>query len=181
VAFLGVVEFIFQRSLAHHLLSIFEVKPNKFMTQVLLAKDGKNNTIPVNIAQQMTQAFRKSQNTEKGTYTEAAWFPAAQISLLAKKMTDLGGDGIRIYFGRYTNDIIDQINKLEYGDKIPSTYADMNTVLLVVTKLIDGKARTDYFIDKDVTCNVGYEQPTDPENRSALCPQQCDDDSILML
>ncbi|MBB6236756.1 hypothetical protein HDC90_001368 [Pedobacter sp. AK013] len=151
------------------------------MTQILLTKDGKNNTIPVSIAQQMTQAFRKSQDTERGTYTEAAWFPAAQISSLTKKIIDLGGDGIRIYFGRYTSEIIDQINKLEYGDKIPLTYTDMNTVLLVVTKLIDGKPRTDYFIDKDVACNGDVEQPTDPENRSALCPQQCDDDSILML
>ena len=150
------------------------------MTQVLLTKDGKNNTIPVNIAQQMTQAFRKSQNTDKGTYTEAAWFPAAQISSLTKKMIDLGGDGIRIYFGRYTSEIIDQINKLEYGDKIPSTYAEMNTLLLVVTKLINGKPCTDYFIDKDVTCIVGEEQPTDPENRASLCPQKCDEDSILM-
>ncbi|KQM75012.1 hypothetical protein ASE74_03285 [Pedobacter sp. Leaf216] len=151
------------------------------MTQVPLMKDGKNNTIPVNIAQQMTEAFRKSQNTEKGTYTKAAWFPAAQISSLTKKMIDFGGDGIRIYFGRYTSEIIDQINKLEYGDQIPYTYADMNTVLLVVTKLIDGKPCTDYFIDKDVACNVEDAQPTDPENRALLCPQQCDDTSKLML
>ncbi|TCD17493.1 hypothetical protein EZ456_23045 [Pedobacter psychrodurus] len=151
------------------------------MTKVLLTKDGKNNTVPVSIAQQMTQAFRKSQNTEKGTYTEAAWFPAAQISSLTKKMVELGGDGIRIYFGRYTSDIIDQINKLDYGDKIPSTYAEMNTLLLVVTKLIDGKPRTDYFVDKAYGCGDGEEQPTDPENRSSLCPQQCDDNSILML
>ncbi len=176
-----VTEFIFHLSLAHHLLSIFGLKPNNFMTQAFLTKDGKNNTIPVNIAQQMTEAFRKSQDTDKGTYTEAAWFPAAQMSSLIKKMIDLGGDGIRIYFGRYTSEIIDQINKLEYGDKIPSTYLDMNTLLLVVTKLIDGKPRTDYFIDTDEAYNVGGPQPTDPENRSALCPQQCDDTSKLML
>ncbi|NII84748.1 hypothetical protein H9N25_22045 [Pedobacter riviphilus] len=149
------------------------------MTQVLLTQDGKNNTIPVSIAQQMTAAFRKSQNTERGTYTEAAWFPAAQISSLTKKIIDLGGDGIRIYFGRYTSEIIDQINKLEYGDKIPLTYTEMNTVLLVVTKLIDGKPCTDYFIDKDYGDPIS--QPTDPENRADLCPQLCDDNSKLML
>lgn len=150
------------------------------MTQDFLTNEGKNNTIPVSIASQMTAAFRKSQNAEKGTFTEAAWFPAEQITALAKKMTELGGDGIRIYFGRYTDDIINQINKLDYGDKIPPTYSEMNTLLLVVTKTIDGKPCTDYFIvDKD------YGDPippiTDPENRAELCPQLCDENSKLML
>jgi len=149
------------------------------MTQDFSTKEGRNNTIPVSIASQMTAAFRKSQNAEKGTFTEAAWFPAEQISTLAKKMTELGGDGIRIYFGRYTDDIIDQINKLDYGEKIPSTYSEMNTLLLVVTKIIDGKPCTDYFIDKDYCDPIP--QPTDPENRADLCPQLCDDNSKLML
>jgi hypothetical protein len=149
------------------------------MTQDFLTKEGKNNTIPVSIASQMTAAFRKSQNTEKGTFTEAAWFPAEQITTLTKKMAELGGDGIRIYFGRYNDDIINQINKLDYGDKIPPTYSEMNTLLLVVTKTIDGKPHTDYFIDKDYGGPIP--QPTDPENRSDLCPQACDDDSKLML
>lgn len=149
------------------------------MTLDFLTKESKNNTIPVSIASQMTAAFRESQNAKKGTFTEAAWFPAEQITTLAKKMTELGGDGIRIYFGRYTNDIVDQINKLDYGVKIPSTYSEMNTLLLVVTKTIDGKPCTDYFIDKDYCGTVP--QPTDPENRADLCPQLCDDDSKLML
>ncbi|WP_316824186.1 hypothetical protein [Pedobacter miscanthi] len=164
------------------------------MTQDL-AKEATNNSIPVSIASQMTAAFRKSQNAEKGTYTEAAWFPADQIISLTKNMTTLGGDGIRIYFGRYTDDIINQINKLGYGDKIPSTYAEMDTLLLVITKLVDGKPRTDYFVDKGYSHGHGHDhgnghgnghgyggsEPTDPENRAQLCPQVCDDDSRLML
>ncbi|MFD2582868.1 hypothetical protein ACFSR6_10230 [Pedobacter vanadiisoli] len=150
----------------------------------MLEKDSKNsttNTVPVGIASQMTAAFRKSQNAEKGTFTEAAWFPAEQIISLTKKLAEFEGDGIRIYFGRYTDDIINQINSLEYGDKIPPTYAEMNTLLLVVTKIIDGKPRVDYFIDKSDICEGDIPSPTDPENRSALCPQVCDDDSQLML
>jgi len=149
----------------------------------MFEKDAKNsttNTIPVGIASQMTAAFRKSQNAEKGTFTEAAWFPAEQITSLTKKLEKFGGDGIRIYFGRYTDDIIDQINKLEYGDKIPATYTEMNTLLLVVTKIIDGKPRVDYFIDNDDICGGPVPAPTDPYNRSSLCPQVCDDKSPLM-
>ncbi|MBE5319719.1 hypothetical protein IM793_11160 [Pedobacter sp. MR2016-19] len=150
----------------------------------MLEKDPSNNTtntIPISIASQMTAVFRKNQNAEKGTFTEAAWFPAEQITSLTKKMTEFGGDGIRIYFGQYTDDIINQINKLGYGDKIPSTYAGMNTLLLVVTKIIDGKPRTDYFINKATEYGDPISQPTDPDNRAQLCPQVCDDESRLML
>jgi len=147
-------------------------------------KDGTDNTVPVEIAKQMTEAFRKSQNAESGTYTKAAWFPAAQMTSLVKKMAELDGDGIRIYFGRYTSDIISQINKLEYGDKIPDSYVDMNTVLLVITKMVDGKPATDYFVEKGYThkhhggklCDT---PPTDPENRGELCPTFCDEKSPL--
>jgi len=149
-----------------------------------VSKDGTDNTVPVEIAKQMTEAFRKSQNAENGTYTKAAWYPAAQMTSLINKMAELDGDGIRIYFGRYTSDIISQINKLEYGDKIPDSYVDMNTVLLVITKNIDGKAGTDYFVEKGYAykshdgklCDT---PPTDPENRATICPPTCDERSPL--
>jgi len=142
-------------------------------------KDGTDNTVPVDIAQQMTEAFRKSQEAESGTYTNSTWFPAGQITSLAKKMTEFGGDGIRIYFGRYTPDIISQINKLEYGDKIPDSYADRNTVLLVITKMVDGKLRTDYFVEKGYGDNLCGPVPTDPENRGTICPPECDGSGAL--
>ena len=152
-------------------------------------KDGKDNTIPVDIAKKMTAAFRESQKADKGTFTEAAWFPALQIKQLTEKLSKFEGDGVRVYFGRYTQDIIDSINKLEYGDKVPDRYVDMNTLLFVVTKVIDGKPRTDYFTDKvshghhykDGRKNLGITpEATDPENRAELCPAMCDDDSELM-
>jgi len=156
-------------------------------------KDGADNTIPVDIAKKMTAAYRASQKADKGTYTEAAWFPAKQITQLAEKVAKFDGDGVRIYFGRYTREIIDAINKLEYGDKIPDSYLEMNTLLLVVTKVINGKAKTDYFVDKVghghghrhtvKSVKPGYGDaplPTDPDNRSDLCPQMCDDGSELM-
>ncbi|WP_421945230.1 hypothetical protein [Pedobacter sp.] len=154
------------------------------MTKIPLAKDGTNNTIPVSIAKKMTAAFRESQKADAGTFTEAAWFPAEQIKKLAEKVAKFEGDGVRIYFARYTQEIIDSINKLEYGDKIPDKYIDMNTVLLVVTKVVDGKPKTDYFIDNDVEqepiCDDEDPNPTDPENRANLCPTECDEKSELM-
>ncbi|MDN3587475.1 hypothetical protein QWY86_12390 [Pedobacter aquatilis] len=154
------------------------------MTKIQLEKDGLNNTIPVSIAKKMTAAFRESQKADEGTFTEAAWLPAVQIKKLAEKVAEFEGDGARIYFARYTKEIIDSINKLQYGDKVPDTYCDMNTILIVVTKVIDGKPRTDYFIDKSVEqepiCDDGGPNPTDPENRLDLCPSVCDDGSELM-
>ncbi|KQS41393.1 hypothetical protein [Pedobacter sp. Leaf194] len=158
-------------------------------------RDGVNNTIPVDIAKKMTAAFRESQQGDKGSFTEAAWFPAKQIAQLAEKVAKFDGDGVRIYFGRYTREIIESINKLEYGDKVPDSYAEMNTLLFVVTKVIDGKARTDYFAEKvghghgnghkialiSAKPRYGSEPiPTDPGNRADLCPAMCDDGSELM-
>ncbi|RNL50281.1 hypothetical protein D7004_18945 [Pedobacter jejuensis] len=150
--------------------------------------ESADNTIPVDIAKKMTAAFRASEKSDSTKYTKAAWFPASQITSLAEKVAKFGGDGVRIYFGRYTQDIIDCINKLGYGDEIPSSYAEMNTLLFVVTKDIDGKPRTDYFIDKlsddshfAITKKVGdAPSSTDPDNRAKLCPDECDDGSELM-
>ena len=160
------------------------------MREKSLTKDGADNTIPLDIAKKMTAAFRESQITDKGTYTEAAWFPSGQIAQLAEKVKSFGGDGVRVYFGRYTQEIIDAINKLDYGDKIPANYVDMNTVLFVVTKVINGIPKTDYFTDKIGHGNGHHHEgnhpvcdpplPTDPDNRSDLCPTACDRNSPLM-
>ncbi|WP_231458927.1 MULTISPECIES: hypothetical protein [unclassified Pedobacter] len=154
------------------------------MIKTSLTKDGTNNSVPVDIAKKMTAAFRESQKADKGTYTEAAWLPAEQIKKIAEKLAEFEGDGVRIYFARYTQDIIDSINKLSYGDKIPDKYCNMNTILLVVTKVVDGKPKTDYFLDKTIEqkpiCDEADPNPTDPENRGVLCPTECDDDSALM-
>ncbi|GGI27695.1 hypothetical protein [Pedobacter mendelii] len=159
------------------------------MIRNLLKGDGIDNTIPIDIAKKMTAAFRESQKADKGSYTEAAWFPTKQITQLAEKVNKLGGDGVRVYFARYTQEIIDAINKLDYGDKIPDNYVEMNTILFVVTKVINGVPKTDYFTD-----NVGHGHhhkkgkhpicdpplPTDPDNRGSLCPTMCDNESDLM-
>lgn len=159
------------------------------MTEKFLTKDGTDNTIPLDIAKKMTAAFRESQITDKGSYTEAAWFPARQIAQLAEKVKSFGGDGVRVYFARYTQEIIDAINKLDYGDKIPANYVDMNTILFVVTKVINGVPKTDYFTDKldhghphkegeHPVCDPPLQ--TDPDNRGSLCPDVCDRKSPLM-
>ncbi|MCZ4223698.1 hypothetical protein [Pedobacter rhodius] len=160
------------------------------MTENPLKRDGTDNTIPLDIAKKMTAAFRESQTTDKGTYTKAAWFPAKQITQLAEKVKSFDGDGVRVYFGRYTQEIIDAINKLDYGDKIPDSYVNMDTIMFVVTKIINGVPKTDYFTDK---VGHGHEHrhghhhpicdpplPTDPDNRSELCPTICDENSPLM-
>lgn len=163
------------------------------------ANEGTDNTIPVDIAKKMTAAYRESQRDNAGTFTKAAWFPAKQIAQLAEKVAKFDGDGVRVYFGRYTQEIIDAINKLGYGDQIPDSYVEMNTLLFVVTKVIDGKPKTDYFTDK-VGHGHGHDHghghghhhkvadkklgdaplPTDPVNRGDLCPPDCDTYSELM-
>jgi len=146
-------------------------------------KDGTANTIPVNIAQQMTQAYRDNQKKLGETdFTEAAWYPATQILQLAKKLTACKADGLRIYFARYTEEIINQINKLPYGDVVSENYKDMDTLLLVITKIVNGVPRTDYFTDKQLTKHYGGvgADPYDPENRADLCPDQCNTKSPLM-
>lgn len=159
------------------------------MIEKPLKGDSIDNTIPLDIAKKMTAAFRESQNTDKGTYTEAAWFPTNQITQLAEKVKKFDGDGVRVYFARYTQEIIESINKLDYGDKIPDSYVDMNTILFVVTKVINGVPKTDYFADKvgdghhhkkgkHPICDPPL--PTDPDNRGDLCPTFCDYDSDLM-
>lgn len=154
------------------------------MIKIPFEKDGRNNSVPLDIAKKMTAAFRESQKADTENYTKAAWLPAAQIQKLTEKIAKFDGDGVRIYFSRYTQEIIDSINKLEYGDKISDKYCDMNTILLVVTKVVDGKPKTDYFIDKgielDPLCDDGDPNPTDPENRTDLCPEVCDGGSPLM-
>ena len=147
-------------------------------------KDGTANTIPVSIAKQMTLAFRENQQKLGLTdFTEAAWYPATQIQQLAKKLTSCKADGLRIYFARYTKEIINQINQLPYGDAISESYTDQDTLLLVITKVVNGVPRTDYFTDKQLTRGHGGgvgADPYDPENRGDLCPNDCDGKSPLM-
>lgn len=108
-------------------------------------KEEGSNPVTLEIAEQMKAAYKSNQIGPKGSYTEHVWFPANQILKMAQNIIEHGGDGLRIHFGRYNEEIIDQINALPYGKKIPENYKDMNTLILAVTKNIDGIAKSDYF------------------------------------
>lgn len=114
-------------------------------------------------AQQMVSAFKKAERGKPG-YTRSVWFPIDQMKKLINTIAnEPDADGVRIYFGKYTKSVIDNINaNLPVGGhKIPSTYVDRNTVVFVSTKNEGGKPMRDY---------VKNAFMTEPENRGALCP-----------
>lgn len=123
--------------------------------------------IPFKMAKEMAQAFRKNQKLG----TKAVWFPAQQIIDMAEALKREDADGLRIYFARYTKDIIENYNQNAGEDsRIDIKDADKNTIIFVSTRKENGKPRTDYFEDL---------YPFEPENRGELCPDNCPDSELL--
>lgn len=134
-----------------------------------IKKEDPSNTIPYEIVLQMTKAYRESQKSVSDKFTESVWFPYDQIAQLTQKLTKLNADGVRVYFGRYTEDIIKQINALPYGKKIPENYKDYNTVIFIATTIINGISKIDYYTGK---CE-DRDDPFEADNRGELCPPDC--------
>lgn len=135
-------------------------------------KRSTSNSIPLLIAKEMTKAFNDNQGNGKD-YTKAVWFPIKQIGDMVDKLNGENADGLRIYFGRYTKDIIKKLNQgIDPEDQIPPTYENRNTVIFVSTKTENGVERIEYYEEYYSII---------PENRGILCPPDtgCDPNSEL--
>ena len=123
----------------------------------------KSKSSDIEWAQQMVSAFKKAERGKPG-YTRSVWFSIEQMHDLTTRIAnEPDADGIRIYFGKYTKAVIDNVNaNLPQGEaKIPSTYVNRNTVIFVSTKNTNGRPMQDY---------VENALLTEPKNRGALCP-----------
>ncbi|ARS42391.1 hypothetical protein CA265_23115 [Sphingobacteriaceae bacterium GW460-11-11-14-LB5] len=142
-------------------------------------EEGVSNSLTLDIAKQMTAAYKNNQVLPRGSYTESAWFPASQILQLAQNIIEHGGDGLRIHFGRYNEEIISQINELPYGKKVPENYKNLDTLIFSITKNVDGIPKTDYFESTPKTNKLkattaftfkSTKNQVYLENRGDICP-----------
>ncbi len=89
-------------------------------------------------------------------HVKSVWFSIDQIAEMAQMLGDEGGDGVRVYFGRYPSDVSTFID--------PKPTQDMNSVIFVSTYDNNGQ-HTDYFTEV---------HPFDPINRGEQCQPNCD-------
>ncbi|WP_162795907.1 hypothetical protein [Pedobacter nanyangensis] len=128
-------------------------------------------SVPLPIAKEMAKTFRKNHvRTDKDT--KSVWFPVEQITAIANALKEEKADGIRVYFGQYTEDLIKKLNQITSAPEIPKDYANRNTVIFVSTREENGIKKTDYFTD--------MKHPMNPENRGELCPNDCPKDSPML-
>ncbi|MFI5451167.1 hypothetical protein ACHMWN_03330 [Pedobacter sp. UC225_61] len=123
----------------------------------------KSKSADIEWAQQMVSAHKKAERGKPG-YTRSVWFSIQQMQGLINRIAnEPDADGVRIYFGKYTKAVIDNVNSnLPQGEpKIPSNYVDRNTVIFVSTKNTNGIPMRDY---------VENALFSEPQNRGALCP-----------
>jgi hypothetical protein len=120
------------------------------------------NGIPHSEVETMVETYhtycKKHPDYDEHTHIKCIWFPIRQINDLCNKIETEGGDGLRIYFGRYPNDVS------LFEPPLPA--ADTNSVILVSTGKDDsGKItpKNDYFVDEHAA----------PENRGEQCQPTC--------
>ncbi|RZL45829.1 MAG: hypothetical protein EOP00_16690 [Pedobacter sp.] len=130
-------------------------------------------TVPLEIAKEMAKEFKRQLSSNDDT--RSVWFSIAQISEMVENLKKESADGLRVYFGRYTEDTIRKLNEIPNADAIPAAYSNRNTVIFVSTHKKGGKDRVDYFDEKDYHSMI-------PENRGILCPPHtgCDPDSEML-
>jgi hypothetical protein len=124
-----------------------------------------NGEIPPEIARQMIDAYQ-SDATEK---TRAVWFGLDQMNhimdfLKAEEKAGMGTDGLRVYFGKYVQGTMKDVDP---------TYLGRNTVIFVSTKFAGYdpddpkiKIHEDYFEHKASFTMI-------PENRGEICQPRC--------
>lgn len=128
----------------------------------LSAADG-GSPIPESIAQQLINTYK----TEEGwapDKTRAVWFSLADLAGIQSLINEAGGDGVRIYFGKYPSDA-----------DIPGTpdpaYKGMVTLVLIPTLASPDGLHQDIFPPlPPADGNEGTAQAYDHGN---LCPPNC--------
>lgn len=134
-------------------------------------------SIPLDDARRMTQAFRESRGND-AKCTKSVWFPLKQIETMVDFLRQENADGLRIYFGRYTQKAITNLNA-ETGKKpVPANYVDKDTVIFISTR-----AKEDYFHAKGTQEKMKIAKGIffDPENRGEICPDNCPPNSPMMI
>ncbi len=133
------------------------------------------HSLSLDQAKKLVNAYTEI-NKFSASYTQSVWFPINLVTKIALQLHLEEADGVRIYFGRYTSEFVDEENRLLLPeDRIPEDYKNRNTVVLVSTRTIDGIPRRDYF-----SSDYGSDR-MDPQNRGLLCPpgMGCDEESPL--
>jgi hypothetical protein len=131
-------------------------------TQELMTGTG----IPQSEVEIMVETFHAYEKLNPGfdptMHVKCVWFPIDEITTFVKTLNDENADGLRIYFGRYPNDISKFID--------PKPRPNTNSVILVSTqKGTNGIGKTDYFVPLDKAF-----LPVAPENRGEQCQPTCD-------
>lgn len=106
------------------------------------------------------------------TETKSVWFSLEQIDqmvtlLKSEKLLNCGTDGLRIYFGTYTEDTL--------GEDEPASYIGMDTLVLVSTRsVVNSAGVTLYHEDYFDHLQMSTDKPgATPENRGELCQPNC--------
>ena len=132
-------------------------------TNSLTAAGGSR--VSQSIAQQLIETYK----TEEGwspNKTRAVWFSIANFSDIIALVNENGGDGARIYFGKYPADV-----------DIPGTpdpsYKGMVTLVFIPTLAIDGGGHQDLFPatpTASVPVAAAHGDGSQGYNHGELCP-----------
>lgn len=131
-------------------------------TKDLSTADG-GSPIPENIAQQLINTYK----TEEGwtpDKTRAVWFSLADLAGIEVLINDAGGDGVRIYFGKYPSDV-----------DIPGTpdpaYKGRVTLVFIPTLATPDGSHQDLFSPLPPANGSGG--PAQAYDHGNLCPPNC--------
>ena len=128
---------------------------------------------------EMVKIFKAhSKKHPSGTNSTSVWFPVKQIELMMDRLIKENADGVRLYFGQYSDKVIAELNKDPNAHPIPKNYAGRNTIVFVSTKE-SGGIQKDYFENLKI---LEAAPPMEPENRGILCPPDtgCDNSSYIV-
>jgi hypothetical protein len=114
------------------------------------------------MAKEYRRHARKHPDYVKGDHVKSVWFPIGQIVKMCGQLMTEGADGVRIYFGRYPENLAN----FKGENLVPNS----NTVILVSTQK-EGKLHKDYF--KAISVNAKAID-IEPENRGEQCQPHCD-------
>ncbi|HWK02395.1 MAG TPA: hypothetical protein VNS58_02105 [Puia sp.] len=128
-----------------------------------LSASGSGSPIPESIAQQLINTYM----TEEGwapDKTRAIWFSPADLANIQGLINAAGGDGVRIYFGKYPSDL-----------DIPGTpdpaYKGKVTVVFIPTLAAPNGSHQDLF---PALPQAGSTDDGDQGyNHGELCPPNC--------
>ena len=117
-------------------------------------------TIPPNEVVIMAREYRdyakRHKEYDPNKHVKAVWFDVEKIHQMCEDLIKEGADGVRIYFGRYPENV-SQFEK-------PLPKPGYNSVVFVSTMKINGVPKTDYYTHKLI----------DPLNRGEHCQPECE-------